>query len=184
MENKTRIVRGPEGTIMAIPKPTTAFTKAEKEHVILEYLNGEANKNQIWKKYVGKTDKGRLLSWMKQLGYTDDKDKAKKANLDQNQLTMVQENIKNNQKLTKEELTKEELQAKLEALEQREVLSKRQIEALEQREALSKKQIEALERGMELATIKVEAYSTMIDLAEEAFKIPIRKKFNTKPSKK
>jgi len=31
------------------------------------------------------------------------------------------------------------------------------------------------------AEMKAIAFSTMVDIAEEEFKIPIRKKFNTKP---
>jgi transposase len=46
------------------------------------------------------------------------------------------------------------------------------------------KRVEELEKQLKDAEMKAIAFSTMIDLAEMEFKIPIRKKFNTKPSKK
>jgi hypothetical protein len=47
-----------------------------------------------------------------------------------------------------------------------------------------KKRIEELEKQLKNAEMKAIAFSTMIDIAEKELKIPIRKKFNTKPSKK
>ena len=47
-----------------------------------------------------------------------------------------------------------------------------------------KKRIEELEKQLKNAEMKAIAFSTMIDIAEKEFKIPIRKKFNTQPSKK
>lgn len=47
-----------------------------------------------------------------------------------------------------------------------------------------KKRIEDLEKQLQNAEMKAIAFSTMIDIAEKEFQIPIRKKFNTKPSKK
>jgi len=46
-----------------------------------------------------------------------------------------------------------------------------------------KKRVEALEKQLKEAEIKAIAFSTMVDIAEKELKIPIRKKFNTKPSK-
>jgi hypothetical protein len=45
-----------------------------------------------------------------------------------------------------------------------------------------KKRIEELEKQLKDAEMKALAYSTMIDIAEKELKIPIKKKFNTKPS--
>lgn len=45
-------------------------------------------------------------------------------------------------------------------------------------------QLKALQQQLALSELKVEALETMIDLAEEALKIPIRKKSGSKPSKK
>lgn len=47
-----------------------------------------------------------------------------------------------------------------------------------------KKRVEELEKKLKEAEMKAIAFSTMVDIAEEEFNIPIRKKYNTKPSKK
>lgn len=47
-----------------------------------------------------------------------------------------------------------------------------------------KKRIEELEKQVKDAEMKAIAFSTMVDIAEKEFNIPIRKKYNTKPSKK
>lgn len=46
-----------------------------------------------------------------------------------------------------------------------------------------KKRIEELEKQLKDAEMKAIAFSTMVDIAEREFKIPIRKKLNTKPLK-
>ena len=43
------------------------------------------------------------------------------------------------------------------------------------------KRISELEKQVQLAEMKAIAFSTMVDIAEREFEIPIRKKFNTKP---
>jgi transposase len=47
-----------------------------------------------------------------------------------------------------------------------------------------KKRISELEDQLKNAEMKAIAFSTMVDIAEKEFKIPIRKKLNTKPLKK
>lgn len=47
-----------------------------------------------------------------------------------------------------------------------------------------KKRIAELEDQLKDAEMKAIAFSTMVDIAEKEFNIPIRKKYNTKPSKK
>jgi hypothetical protein len=44
-----------------------------------------------------------------------------------------------------------------------------------------KKRVAELEKQLKDAEMKAIAFSTMVDIAEDEFKIPIRKKFNTKP---
>jgi len=44
-----------------------------------------------------------------------------------------------------------------------------------------KKRIADLEKQLKETELKAIAFSTMVDIAEKEFKIPIRKKFNTKP---
>lgn len=46
-----------------------------------------------------------------------------------------------------------------------------------------KKRIEELEKHLQASEMKAIAYSTMVDIAEKEFNIPIRKKYNTKPLK-
>jgi transposase len=47
-----------------------------------------------------------------------------------------------------------------------------------------KKRIAELEKQLKDAEMKAIAYSTMVDIAEKEFNIPIKKKLNTKPSQK
>lgn len=47
-----------------------------------------------------------------------------------------------------------------------------------------KKRIAELEKQLKDAEMKAIAYSTMVDIAEKKFNIPIKKKLNTKPSEK
>jgi hypothetical protein len=47
-----------------------------------------------------------------------------------------------------------------------------------------KKRIEELEKQLKDAELRAIAYSTMVDIAEKEFNIPVRKKLNTKPLKK
>lgn len=47
-----------------------------------------------------------------------------------------------------------------------------------------KKRIDQLEASLKEQELKAIAYSTMVDMAEKQFNIPIRKKSNTKSSKK
>ena len=44
-----------------------------------------------------------------------------------------------------------------------------------------KKRIADLEKQLQTAEMKAIAFSTMVDIAEKEFNIPIRKKYNTKP---
>lgn len=62
---------------------------------------------------------------------------------------------------------------------------KNQEEATESFENLQlRKRVEELEKQLKDAEMKAIAFSTMVDIAEKEFNIPIRKKHNTKPSKK
>ena len=44
-----------------------------------------------------------------------------------------------------------------------------------------KKRIAEIEKQLQTAEMKAIAFSTMVDIAEKEFNIPIRKKYNTKP---
>lgn len=46
-----------------------------------------------------------------------------------------------------------------------------------------KQRVKTLEKALEEAWMRAEGFQVMIEQAEKEFKIPIRKKFNTKPSR-
>jgi transposase len=139
-------------------KSGECFTPAEREHMIQEYLSTTISKNALWKKYTGKGDHGTLLQWMRHLGY--DPLKKEKTSFVVKRIHMKQSQNTTNQEEPIQELTKEELQAKVEALSS---------------------ELASAKKGLEEAQIRVFAYSTMIDIAEKEFSIPIRKKSDTKP---
>ncbi len=111
---------------------------------------------EIWEKYTGEQEEhGQLLRWMKQLGYNTGI-KTRRPNIVTN-FTYMPKTKKNKaeNKPTKEEEEFENLQLK--------------------------KRIAELEKQLKDAELKAIAFSTMVDIAEKEFKIPIRKKLNTKP---
>jgi transposase len=123
------------------------FTEQDKRKIIEEYLSTGCKKREIWKKYTGKQEeKGNLLSWMRELGYEDEK--------------RVDTFISNKDVMAKK----------------KETLTEQEIENIQ-----LQKRIAELEKQLKDAELKAIAFSTMVDIAEREFKIPIRKKLNTKP---
>ena len=55
-----------------ITKSVQFFTESDRHEIIEEYLRGGITKEEIWRKYTGKSDHGRLLKWMRDYGYVDD----------------------------------------------------------------------------------------------------------------
>ena len=52
--------------------PSIRFTTELKHKMILDYLNSDLTKRDIWEKYTGRqTEHGKILSWMRELGYDD-----------------------------------------------------------------------------------------------------------------
>lgn len=50
----------------------------ERETMIKEYLTGQYSKVEIWKKYTGQDNEhGKLLDWMRKLGYISDQSKVR-----------------------------------------------------------------------------------------------------------
>jgi len=128
------------------------FSDAEKHHIIQELLASRRTKQDIWQEYTGESEEhGQLLAWMRKLGYNTNF--KKQPYLVSNSQKMVQKQTKKNISLVEESF--ELLQ-----------LKKRNLE---------------LEKQLKEAELKAVAFSTMVDLAEKEFKIPIRKKFNSKP---
>jgi hypothetical protein len=47
-----------------------SISKFQRREIIEEYLSGEETKAAVWRRHVGDgKEKGRLLRWMRQLGY-------------------------------------------------------------------------------------------------------------------
>ena len=127
----------------------------EREQMIKEYLQGGQTKTELWYKYTGQQiEHGQLLQWMRKLGYiTIDQPPAKTHSGKQPPEAIHQANTWQKQ---------QELNALKDALAQ------------------SEKQIKALQRELEDTQLRAEGCELMIQIAEKAFKIPIKKKFGTK----
>ena len=126
------------------------FSIEEKHELIKDYLQSDSTKDEIWRKYTGLADHGRLLRWMRDLGYSDKKSSKKSKIVIQSSSMAKKKNV---------------------------ILhSDNEFEMLR-----LKKRVQELEIQLKDAELKAIAYSTMVDIAEQEFKIPIRKKLNTKP---
>ena len=137
-----------------IQKKGRHYTREEQHLIIQEMLKHGCSKKEIWKKYTGQEEEhGQLLRWMRKLGYSDT-------------VTQNQSTFERNQK----------------AMPRKKQMEQARLSYEESFENLQlKKRIFELERQLKDAELKAIAYSTMVDIAEKEFKIPIRKKLNTKP---
>jgi len=55
--------------ILGLKKPSQ-FSLEERRLIVEEYLQSGKKKQEIWEKYTGQAEeRGRLLRWMRQLGY-------------------------------------------------------------------------------------------------------------------
>ena len=132
------------------------FTDTEKHQIIREMISTQCTKVAIWEKYTGEEEEhGQLLRWMKQLGYNTGI-KTRRSNFVSNYYSMPK--IKQNKALNKVPKGDDD------------------FENLQ-----LKKRIIEWEKQLKDAELKAIAFSTMVDIAEKEFKIPIRKKLNTKP---
>lgn len=138
-----------------IQKSGMYFTVEEKHQIIQEFKNSNCTKAEIWRKYTGDSEEhGRLLKWMRRLGYNTE-NTISRPNIVSNKYSMASKKSKNEKVKESELETFENLQLK--------------------------KRIAELEKQLKDAELKAIAFSTMVDIAEKEFKIPIRKKLNTKP---
>jgi len=138
-----------------IKKPNTYFSEPEKHFIIQELLSTGCTKAQIWEKYTGQLEEHeQLLRWMRKLGY-DSSIKTRRPNFDTKTSVMASKKETKISSITAEMNDFETLQLK--------------------------KRIAELEKKLKDADLKAIAYSTMVDIAEKEFNIPIRKKYNTKP---
>jgi transposase len=133
-----------------IKRSSGSFLEQEKHVIIQDFLKSGKSKNEIWREYTGRADHGRLLQWMRDLGYLSSSQQLM-PKLASNGFNMAKKKVE--PKSSEEEF--EQLQLKNRIVE--------------------------LEKQLKEAELKAIAFSTMVDIAEKEFKIPIRKKFNTKP---
>lgn len=155
MDKKSKVISGLKAGKIIIQKPNKYFTYSEKHHIVQELMSSGCTKQEIWEKYTGQLEeKGQLLRWMRQLGY-DTSVKTRRPNFATNNTIIMAKKTKKPDTLTED------------------------FETLQ-----LKKRITELESQLKDAEMKAIAFSTMVDIAEQEFNIPIRKKYNTKPSKK
>ena len=136
-----------------IKKAGKYFTQEDQHAIIQEMISNGLSKKQIWKKYTGQEEEhGQLLRWMKKLGYPI---------------------------LGRPISTNFSNQSKIMSAKKKAVKSGQSEESFENLQL--KKRFFELEKQLKDAELKAIAFSTMVDIAEKEFKIPIRKKLNTKP---
>ena len=119
--------------------------------MIQEYLESGMSKEEVWRRHTGKTHKGRLTVWMRELGYLTSQQQLK-PNIARNQSEMAKPRPSNTA-LTPVEIDNAQL----------------------------KKRVADLERQLKDAQMKAIAFETMVEIAEREMNIPIRKKYSTKP---
>jgi polyhydroxyalkanoate synthesis regulator phasin len=131
-----------------------SFTTTERHQIIKELLSSRCSKREIWEKYTGQVEEHGNL--LKWM-----RQLGYITELSSRRFTFG-ENIS---LMTKKKSTL--------------AMSEESFEILQ-----LKKRISELENQLKDAEMKALAFSTMVDIAEKEFNIPIRKKLNTKPLKK
>jgi len=136
-----------------VKKQGKYFTQEEQHAIIQEMISNGCTKKEIWKKYTGQEEEhGQLLRWMKKLGYPSVGRSISTTLNSQRKKMPVKKKIS---------------------------LSGQSDDSFENLQL--KKRIFELEKQLKDAELKAIAFSTMVDIAEKEFNIPIRKKLNTKP---
>jgi transposase len=124
---------------------------SEREAMVRDYQTGRYTKQELWQRYTGqKKEHGQLLEWMRALGHLTDRPPRAAYG------NVVYLGLQAPTALAKE---KNENGKDPEELERR---------------------IKELERQLEDAQLKAEGYELMVKIAEEQYRIPIRKKRGTK----
>lgn len=130
------------------------FSISEKHEIIREYLSSGMSKAAIWKKYTGYEAEHGQIIRWMRM------------------LGYESSPIKTYQPVKRKKVVCMETPAD-------ETHDSSDFESLQ-----LKKRIAELEEQVKQAELKAIAFSTMVDLAEKEFNISIRKKYNTKPSRK
>lgn len=131
-----------------------SFTLSERQKIIEEMLSTNCTKVEIWKKYTGRNEEHGQLLKWMRQLGYNTENFSRSFNFGGNNILMP--NKKKPFPIGEESF--EILQLKKRVLE--------------------------LENQLKDAEMKAIAFSTMVDIAEKEFNIPIRKKLNTKPLKK
>jgi hypothetical protein len=130
------------------------FSTEERHNIIQEMLTSNCTKVEIWEKYTGRSEEHGNL--LKWM---------RKLGYNTDNLSRRVTFGGNVNLMSKKKKVLSEGEDSFEALQ-------------------LKKRILELEDQLKDAEMKAIAFSTMVDIAEKEFKIPIRKKLNTKPLKK
>jgi hypothetical protein len=136
------------------PRSGGSFSFEERDHIIQEMLSTNCTRAAIWRKYTGQSDEHGVLIRWM-------RQLGYPVELATKRLTFGG----NNSLMVKKQITTTKAEESFEILQ-------------------LKKRISELENQLKDAEMKAIAFSTMVDIAEKEFKIPIRKKLNTKPLKK
>jgi hypothetical protein len=132
----------------------SSFTISERHQIIQEMLSSNCTRAGIWRKYTGQSAEHGFL-----LRWM--RQLGYPMELTVRRTTFGG----NNNLMAKKQTTTSKAEDSFEILQ-------------------LKKRISELETQLKDAEMKAIAFSTMVDIAEKEFKIPIRKKLNTKPLKK
>ena len=133
---------------------SSSFTMSERHQIIQELLSSNCTRAEIWRKYTGQAEEHGFLLRWMR-------------QLGYPEELYVTRRIfgGNDNLMVKKAANTEKPEDSFEILQ-------------------LKKRINELENQLKDAEMKAIAFSTMVDIAEKEFNIPIRKKLNTKPLKK
>jgi hypothetical protein len=154
METRSKVISGLRSGKVIIQKPNKYFTETEQHQIIRELLDSGCTKAEIWEKYTGQEEEHGQLLRWMRKLGYDSSVKTRRPNLDSKIIDVARK-------------------------------KKTEVQASDDFETLQlKKRVAELEDQLKEAEMKAIAFSTMVDIAEKEFNIPIRKKYNTKSSKK
>ena len=145
---------GKRSKVISGLRSKNSFTTTERHQIIRELLETRCSKHEIWERYTGHVEEHGNLLKWMRQLGYTEVDSSRSFTFDENISLMTKK--KSTLKIPEEPI---------------------EIFRLRRR-------IAELEDQVKDAEMKALAFSTMVDMAEKEFKIPIRKKLNTKPLKK
>lgn len=155
MDHKSKAISGLNAGTTIIREHQIRFTDLEKRKIIEELFNTGCTKQKIWEKYTGRPkEHGKIICWMRKFGYIAPTIARRPTFMVPNDTVM----------------------AKKKKIDDQLLEAARTLDL--------KRRIAELEQQLKEAEMRALTFSTMVDIAEREFNISIRKKYNTKPSKK